>query len=135
MPGCCAAIWNKRRGACALVLMLCATSGVAADDAVVEAARGASAYLHISKTNHSRCQALRRGKMYVLHNLHPTRTIRYRMRRLLAGKPQAGLIRDHIAPTDPEDKNSADALGCGLLEGLAQEWSVIQADFAPLTPL
>ena len=132
MPGCCAAIWNKCRGACALVLMFCAAGSMAAEDVVVDATQEASAYLHIFKTNHSRCQSLRRGKMQMLQNLHPTRTIRYRMRRQLAGIPQAGLIRDEIAPTtDIEDKQSADALGCELLEGLAQEWSVIRADFAP----
>ena len=129
MPGCCAAIWNKCRGACALVLMFCAAGSMAAEDAVVDAPQEASAYLHIFKTNHSRCQSLRRGKMQMLQNRHPARTIRYRMRRTLAGIPQAGLIRDDIAPTDIED--SADALGCELLNGLAQEWSVIRADFVP----
>ena len=111
-----------------LLLAAALQGGVAADDgSAAPGPREPSGYLDIYKVNSAVCQALRRGKMNMLRNLHPSKTIHYRMSRSLAGKRQAGLIRGTIPPTGEE----GEPLGCELLEGLRQEWNITRAEFPP----
>lgn len=130
MPGCCAVTWSNRVLFLLLISSLPGVSSAADDGTATQAPQEPINYLEIYEVNSARCQSLRRGKMRMLRNVHPTQKIRYHMTRSLAGKRQAGLIRDTIYPAD-EKAEEAEALGCELLDGMQQEWTVTRAEFVP----
>ncbi len=71
-----------------------------------------------------RCQNLSEGgKLIVMHNDHPSRTIRYRLLRLYVDRPQ-GLMDGSILPGEPAQK-----LGCDRVGGRPQSWQVKRAQF------
>lgn len=127
MPGCYAVTWSKRILFLLLALALPGV-GIAADNGTeAQDPQEPASYLEIYGVNNAKCQALRRGKMRMLRNVHPDQKIRYHMTRSLAGKRQAGLIRDTIHPASEK----AEALGCELLDGMRQEWTITGAEFVP----
>ncbi len=72
-----------------------------------------------------RCQNLSEGgKLIVMHNDHPSRTIRYRLLRLHVDRPQ-GLMDGSILPREPAQK-----LGCDRVGGRPQTWQIKRAQFA-----
>lgn len=130
MPGCYAVTWSKRILYSLLLCgaaMRCAAADAGAEEMASAPLSEPGSYLEIYTVHSATCEALRRGKMRMLRNLHPTRSIDYRMIRNLSGKRQAGLIRETITPTHAE----GEPLGCELLDGMQQEWAVIRAEFSP----
>jgi hypothetical protein len=84
-------------------------------------------FLEITQQLDGRCQMLSEGgKLTVVKNTHPSRTIRYRLVRLFYGKPQGGRIVGSIAPADEPQ-----ALGCNLVDQKPQTWEIERAEFAP----
>lgn len=71
------------------------------------------------------CIGLRRGDMRMIRNTHPSKTIEYRLIRLLGEHRQAGLIRDTIQPGE----DNAQQLGCEILGRLEQSWKVVHAEY------
>lgn len=86
--------------------------------------KDAASYLELYSEFNGRCQGLRRGDIRMLRNTHPSKTIEYRMVRLLGGHRQASLIQDTIKPGDEGQK-----LGCELLDDRKQTWQVVRATF------
>lgn len=83
-----------------------------------------ASFLEIYSEFNGRCQGLRRGDIRMLRNTHPSKTIQYRMVRLLGGHRQASLIQDTITPSDEGQK-----LGCEVLDDREQTWKVVRASF------
>lgn len=83
------------------------------------------AWLRFETVLDGRCHNLSEGgKLVVLHNDHPARTIRYRLQRVHVGRPQ-GLVDGSIASGEPAQK-----LGCDKVGGRAQGWQIKRAQFA-----
>jgi len=87
-------------------------------------ADGPADYLEMYKEFDGRCQGLRRGDIRMIRNTHPSRSIEFRMVRMLGDKRQASLIRDTIKPRDEGQR-----LGCEILDGREQTWKIIRARF------
>jgi len=114
--------------AAALALLLAghdaAVSG-GTEEAAAEGAEEAAAFLEMYQVLDAKCQGLRRGDMRMIRNRHPSLAIRYRLKRHLANKPQAGLVTGLIPPGEEGER-----LGCELLSGREQSWKVLRAEFA-----
>lgn len=100
-----------------LIVMGLTTAGAAESESAED-------YLEFYKVPNNRCLSLMRGNMRMMRNIHPEKTIEYRLVRELAGTRQASLIRDQIAPGE-----DGQALGCEKLDGLEQVWLIIRAHF------
>lgn len=88
-------------------------------------AADAASYLTVETVLDGRCHNLSEGgKLAVLRNTHPTKTIRYRLLRLFIDRPQ-GLLGGSLAPAAGVQK-----LGCDKVGGRAQTWQVKRARFA-----
>jgi len=97
----------------------------AATEGTAEEAEEAAAFLEMYQVLDAKCQGLRRGDMRMIRNRHPSLAIRYRLKRHLANKPQAGLVTGLIPPGEEGER-----LGCELLSGREQRWKVLRAEFA-----
>jgi hypothetical protein len=90
-----------------------------------ELASEAASYLTVETVLDGRCHNLSEGgKLAVLRNTHPSKTIRYRLLRLFIDRPQ-GLLDGSLAPAEGVQK-----LGCDKVGGRAQTWRVKRARFA-----
>ncbi len=120
---------SNRRGApqWPLTALLLATLGFAlAQAAAGETAKDTTSYLLVETVPDGRCHNLSEGgKLVVLRNTHPTKSIRYRLLRLFIGRPQ-GLMDGSITTADGPQK-----LGCDKVGGRAQTWQIKRASFAP----
>ena len=88
-------------------------------------ASDATRYLSVETVLDGRCHNLSEGgKLVVLRNTHPTKTIRYRLLRLFIDRPQ-GLMDGSLTPVEGVQK-----LGCDKVGGRAQTWRVKRARFA-----
>lgn len=63
------------------------------------------------------------GKLVVMTNRDPGRAIRYRLRRLFAGRPQGGRSIGTIAAGEERK------LGCNRVDGRPQHWEVERAQW------
>lgn len=82
----------------------------------------AAAALAFEERLDGRCHNLSEGgKLVVLVNRDPRRAVRYRLRRLFAGRPQGGLSVGTIA-AGAERK-----LGCSRVDGREQRWVIERA--------
>ena len=98
----------------ALSTVLLATPLRAADDA--------SALLVFEEVSDGKCQILSAGgKLVVLRNVHPERTIRYRLVRVFRDIPQ-GRVDGEIAAGGPPQK-----LGCSRVDQRVQTWRIERA--------
>ncbi|MBM4227449.1 MAG: hypothetical protein FJ164_06850 [Gammaproteobacteria bacterium] len=81
-------------------------------------------WLRLETVLDGRCHNLSEGgKLVVMHNEHPSRTIRYRLLRVHVDRPQ-GLMDGIIAPGEP-----AQRLGCDKVGGRPQAWQIKRAQF------
>ena len=72
-----------------------------------------------------KCQILSEGgKLRILRNTHPDTAVDFRLTRVFAGVPQ-GLTTGRAAPAGEPVK-----LGCTLVDGRNQDWTVDRARFA-----
>lgn len=97
----------------------------AADPAETRDASEPLDWLRLETVLDGRCHNLSEGgKLIVMHNDHPSRTIRYRLLRLHVDRPQ-GLMDGSIQPGEPAQK-----LGCDRVGGRPQTWQIKRAQFA-----
>lgn len=86
----------------------------------------AANYLKFETVPDGRCQILSEGgKLTLLRNTHPSKTIHYRLVRLFVARPQ-GLMDGSVNPAEDVQK-----LGCDKVGGRAQTWQIKRAHFAP----
>jgi len=86
------------------------------------AAEDASALLAFEEVTDGKCQILSEGgKLVLLRNLHPARTIRYRLVRMFMDVPQ-GRVDGEIAAGEVPQK-----LGCSRVNRRVQSWRVERA--------
>ncbi len=83
----------------------------------------ASEYVEFSYDFHSECVA-RNGKMVLVRNTHPARTVKLYLYRYFADKRQPGRAVHTLQPNA-----EAVAVGCTVVQGLAQKWEVAKARF------
>lgn len=84
----------------------------------------AKPYLSLTPQNDGKCQILSEGgKLVVLRNTHPDRSIRFRLIRYFMDVPQSRVV-GAIAPGDEGQK-----LGCSRVDGREQFWKIERADF------
>ncbi len=106
-----------RAGAAGCLLWLCVTPAFAGDAA-------ARHFLTVEAQNDGRCQILSQGgKLVVLRNTHPDRSIHYRLVRYFMDVPQSRIV-GAVAPGEEGQK-----LGCNRVDGRDQFWKIERADF------
>ncbi len=77
-------------------------------------------YLEFSSELDGKCQILSKGgKLRIVKNNHPDKTIKYRFNRMFAGKRQASMAAGIIEPGDNPVK-----LGCTEVDGHEQTWEI-----------
>lgn len=77
-------------------------------------------YIEFESVLDGKCQNLSiRGKLRVVKNHHPDKTIKYRFYRIFAGKRQAGMAMGRIEPGEGPVK-----LGCTKVDGHDQTWEI-----------
>lgn len=83
-------------------------------------------YLEIVTEIDPKCQILSEGgKINLLKNHHPDKTILYRLQRYFAGIKQAGLVSDSLAP------GATATLGCNKVDKREQSWQITAAKLVP----
>ncbi len=116
-------LFVRPRTAALTVLALCAVHvhGAGSDRAAVAA-------LVFEEQPDGKCQILSEGgKLVVLRNTDPDRTVRYRLVRLFLDVPQSR-IDGRIAAGETPQK-----LGCNRVNGRTQSWRVERAAFVAST--
>ena len=84
----------------------------------------ARGFLSVKSQNDGKCQNLSQGgKLVVLRNTHPDRSIRYRLVRYFMDVPQSRIV-GAVAPGEEGQK-----LGCNRVDGRDQFWKIERADF------
>lgn len=112
---------NRLPAACGVLLTLALQGSLAQPQALDGEAANA---LVFEEQLDARCQNLSPGgKLVVLRNRDPERTIRYRLIRMFVDVPQ-GLIDGAIAPGDVPQP-----LGCNRVNDRHQYWRVERASF------
>lgn len=113
--------------ACLGILSLTSPTAVLAGETP---ARGtATAFLTVDAQVDGKCQNLSEGgKLVILHNTHPARSIEYRLVRMFAKVPQSRVV-GVLAP-DGEGQR----LGCNRVDGREQSWRVERATFEKENP-
>lgn len=107
-----------RRACVAGCLLWLGASAALADN------RAAQDFLTVKSQNDGRCQILSEGgKLVVLRNTHPDRSIRYRLVRYFMDVPQSRVV-GAIAPGEEGQK-----LGCSRVDGRDQFWKIERAEF------
>ena len=111
-----------RQHPASLLLALAGTcAGVQAD----ESGPDAVSFLAFESVLDGKCQILSDGgKLRILRNTHPDIAVDFRLMRVFAGVPQ-GLTTGRAAPAGDPVK-----LGCTLVDGRNQDWTVDRARFA-----
>ncbi len=85
----------------------------------------AASFLTFETKIDGRCHNLSEGgKLAVLHNSHPTETIKFRLIRYHVDIPQWGRATGTAAPAEAPVK-----LGCTLVGGREQRWVIERAEF------
>jgi hypothetical protein len=104
-------------------------SGLVLCAAPVLAEGTAGSLLALEEVPDGRCQILSEGgKLVLLRNLDPARTVRFRLVRRFTDVPQ-GRLDGALAAGDAPLK-----LGCSRVDGRVQSWSVERASFAEDRP-
>ena len=90
----------------------------------------AESFLSFEDKLDGRCQNLSPGgKLTVIHNAHPTKTIRFRLIRYFVDVRQQGRATGVLLPGgNPVN------IGCNLVDGTKQQWAVEKADFLARLP-
>lgn len=92
--------------------------------APVFSGESAGSYLNIAPQHDGKCQNLSEGgKLVVLRNTHPARSIRFRLVRYFKGVPQSRIV-GAVAPGEEGQK-----LGCNRVDGRDQSWKIERAEF------
>ncbi|MCC7411288.1 MAG: hypothetical protein IT495_06620 [Gammaproteobacteria bacterium] len=87
----------------------------------------AAQYLELSSVADGKCQIMSAGgKLRLMRNTHPNRALAYRLVRMFADKPQAGLVVGRLEPGEPPIK-----LGCTRIDGREQRWDIVTAELEP----
>lgn len=83
-------------------------------------------YLEFYSVLDGKCQILSNGgKLRLVKNNHPNKTIKYRFNRMFAGKRQAGPAVGIVEPGNKPVK-----LGCTKVDDHEQTWEIKVAEFA-----
>ncbi|MGR8946774.1 MAG: hypothetical protein ACU84Q_01920 [Gammaproteobacteria bacterium] len=112
--------------ALAAVLLMIAGAAPADGDATADAAN----YLRFEQLDDGRCHILSQGgKLMVMHSDHEDKAIRFRLIRYFADVRQQGRATGVAVPGEKPVK-----LGCTLVDGREQRWTVERAHFEPQEP-
>ncbi|MFT4563632.1 MAG: hypothetical protein ACI9BW_003388 [Gammaproteobacteria bacterium] len=119
---------------CSIAMVIASSLGLmhdlsASSPAPVERVLPAESFLSFEDKLDGRCQNLSPGgKLTIIHNAHPTETIRFRLIRYFVDVRQQGRATGVLLPDGNPVK-----IGCNLVDGRKQRWVVEKADFiAPL---
>jgi len=108
-----------------LVIMVQGPAAASPPPVADEDAPTAGAFLKFSSEIDGRCQILSDGgKLFIMTNVHPSRSISYRLIRYFAGVPQPGRAMGTIAPGAAPKQ-----LGCTRVDGREQRWEIQLAEF------
>jgi len=97
----------------------------AAEAAVVDGGKMPADYLKFWSELDGKCQILSDGgKLRMMENTHPNKSIKFLLSRLFAGVRQPGYAKGILNPED-EPKQ----LGCTRVQNRDQTWLVVRAEF------
>jgi hypothetical protein len=113
----------------AFAIVVAATVGLTRDLSASQLTRElllkAESFLSFEDTTDGRCQNLSPGgKLTVIRNAHPTKSIRFRLIRYFVDVRQQGRATGVLLPGGDPVK-----IGCSRVDGRKQRWVVEKADF------
>lgn len=90
-----------------------------------EQEKTAADYLEFASELDNECQKRSpSGRLRLVRNLHPEKTIKYRFVRIFTNVRQPGFTRGTLEPNDEPTQ-----LGCTKISGRDQTWEIVKAEF------